>query len=303
MDDQVTQINELFAAPKGNLSVAVDYGSFKVYTSPTLKKNFLMAMAKTSRVKPVANTIAKLMMQNEFIPCYLTDKVYKALLKKQPPGLKGTVGQTVGNLILVYVDNDTNIFGFATNDKLSITALHELIHKASRKFPSFFLQSFKTELSLFYSYYLNTIFSIKKGEMNLKEVNELVKFLYNRGINPRGSNKFLIEYHKRLTEMFRDKTTLDDITFQKLVNQFIVMIKIIWKGELGMNPTLVERAVFANKQLISPLYYAYKAVFGINIKHIKEMCYQELFEPSEVISLPALAKRPSPKIYKLVNKL
>ena len=65
MDDQVTQISEIFAAPKGNLTVAVNLGSIKLYTSPTLKTNFLKAMAKTSRVAPVVNTIAKLMMNTQ----------------------------------------------------------------------------------------------------------------------------------------------------------------------------------------------------------------------------------------------
>lgn len=303
MDDQVTQISELFAAPKGNLTVAVDFGSIKVYTSPTLKKNFLKAMTKTSRVAPVVNTIAKLMMKNEFIPCYLTNKIYKTLLKKQPPSLKGTVGQTFGKLILVYVDNEANIFGFASNNQLSITTLHELIHRAAGKFPTNFMQTFKVELNLFYSFYWNTIFSIKKHEMNLKEVQELVQFLFNKGKNPRGSNKFLVEYYKRLIEMFKDKTTLNNEDFQKLVTQYIVMIKIIWKGELAGLPNLVEKAVFANKHLIVPFYTTYKSVFGINVKHIKELCYQELYDPSEVISLPALVKRPSQKVYKMINKM
>ena len=127
MEDQITQISELFAAPKGNLVLAVNLGGIKVYTSPTLKRNFLKAMSKVSRVAPVVNTIAKLMMKNTFIPCYLTDKVYKSILRKQPPSLKGTVGQSWGDLILVYVDNEANIFGFASNNQLSITTLPPVI--------------------------------------------------------------------------------------------------------------------------------------------------------------------------------
>ena len=33
MDDQVTQISELFAAPKGDLQLVINFGGVKIYTS------------------------------------------------------------------------------------------------------------------------------------------------------------------------------------------------------------------------------------------------------------------------------
>ena len=137
----------------------------------------------------------------------------------------------------------------------------------------------------------------------MKEIEDLAEFIFMSSRTSMGSNKFLSTYHKKLMEMFGSKTTLESETFQKLVTAYIVLIKIVWKGSEAGLPSLIEKACYANKNLIAPLYTTYKAVFGINVKHIKELCYQELFAPDEIISLPALVKRPQQKVYKMVNKL
>jgi hypothetical protein len=106
-----------------------------------------------------------------------------------------------------------------------------------------------------------------------------------------------------LLETFKDKTTLDQKTLEEIVRSYIVLIKIIWKGESSGAPDLIEKAVFANKQIIVPLYNSYQKAFGVNIKSMKELCYQELYSPTEVIAIPALVKTPNPKVYKLIKKL
>lgn len=304
MDDQTTQITELFAAPRGTLQLVVNYGGVKIYTSSILKQNFIKALSKSSRTAPVVSTIVKLMGKGEFVPCYLTDRVLKTILKKQPPEFKGYAGQTIGKYILVFVDNDTNIFGFASNNDLSITSLHELIHKSSYKFPKQFFQTFKSELTAYYKNYWSHLFMVEKNGLDDKTTQRMVEFIYTnmetKGIK---SNKILVEYHKMLLETFRDITTLKPEKLQKMVTDYIVLIKIIWKGMMSGAPSLIQKAVFANRQIVVPLYTSYKTTFGINVKYIKELCYQELYAPSEIISLPALIKRPSQKVYKMVNKL
>ena len=304
MDDQTAQITELFAAPRGTLHLVVNYGGVKIYTSSVLKQNFIKAMSKSSRTAPVVSTMVKLMGKGEFVPCYLTDRILKTILKKQPPEFKGYAGQTIGKYILVFVDNDTNIFGFASNNDLSITSLHELIHKASHQFPKQFYQTFKSELTAYYKNYWSQLFMVTKDGLDDKTVQRMVEFIYinleTKGIK---SNKLLVEYHKMLLETFKDITVLPAEKLQKMVTDYIVLVKIIWKGMMSGAPSLITKAVFANRQIIVPLYASYKTTFGINVKHIKELCYQELYAPSEVISLPALIKRPSQKVYKMVNKL
>ena len=303
MEDQITQISEIFAAPKGDLQVVMTYGSIPIYTSDALKKKFIKAMTKTSRVGPVIKTIEKLMNKGEFTPCYLTDRVIKMLLKKQPPQLKGFVGVTMGKDILIFVDNEANIFGFASNNELSITSLHELIHKAAQKFPQAFFQTFKSELTIFYHFYWSRIFSLDQRKVDVKKVQDMVSFIFFKGEFGRYDNKTLSTYHSKLIELFNEATTLETRQFQKIVQDYIVLIKIIWKARQTGAPSLIEKAVYAYKHLIGPLYTSYKQTFGINVKHIKEMCYQELYAPSEVISLPALVKSPSQKVYSFVNKL
>jgi len=303
MEDQLAQISELFAAPRGNLQRVIDYGGVPFYTSSTLKQNFIKAMSKSSRTAPVVSTVVKLMGKQEFFPCYLTDKILKTILRKQPPQFKGYAGLTLGKYIFVFVDNDTNIFGFASNNDLSITTLHELIHKAAEKFKSRFLSTFKAELIMFYRSYWEQLFMVKANSLDIKTVNEIITYIFNNTESGKRNNASLVEYHGMLMEKFKDITTLEANEFQKLVTAYIVLIKIIWKGSMDGIPSLIEKAVLANRNIIVPLYTAYKMAFGINVKHIKELCYQELFAPSEVISLLAMLKRPSQKIYAIVNKL
>lgn len=303
MEDQTTQITELFAAPRGTLQLVMNYGGVKIYTSSVLKQNFIKAMSKSSRTAPIVSTMVKLMGKGEFIPCYLTDRIMKSILKKQPPEFKGFAGQTLGKYILVFVDNDTNIFGFASNNDLSITTLHELIHKVSNKFPRQFLSTFKQELTSYYKNYWSQLFMIERNSLSDKNAQRIINFIYNNTERNIPSNKILSQYYQILLETFGDITTLDSKQLQKLVTEYIVLIKIIFKAMTSSAPSLIVKATYANRHIIAPLYTAYKMTFGINIRHMKELCYQELYAPSEVISLPALIKRPSQKVYKMVNKL
>ena len=303
MEDQVKQITELFAAPRGKLQLVMNYGGVKIYTSSVLKQNFVKAMIKSSRTAPIVSTMVKLMGKGEFIPCYLTDRIIKSILKKQPPEFKGFAGQTLGKYILVFVDNDTNIFGFASNNDLSITSLHELIHKASNKYPKQFLSTFKQELTSYYKNYWSQLFMTERNGLDDKTVQRMIAFIYKNTERNIPSNKILIEYHRMLLETFGDISTLPPDKFKKLVTDYIVLIKITFKAMTSSAPSLIVKATYANRHIVAPLYTAYKTTFGINVRHIKELCYQELYAPSEVISLPALIKRPSQKVYKMVNKL
>jgi hypothetical protein len=303
MEDQRNQIVELFAAPRGELQLVVNWQGVKIYTSPKLKQNFLKSMSKTSRTAPIVSTLLKLINKNEFIPCYLTSSIIKSILKRQPPEFKGYSGTTMGKYILVYVENDTNIFGFASNDELSITTLHELIHKSSNKFPSQFFQTFKSELIEYYSNYWNRLFNVSAGQLKKDKVEEIVKFLYKTTETGQRTNAALIKYHDMLKETFKGVTTLEEKTLEEIIRSYIILIKIVWKAMDSGAPSLIEKAAYANRQIILPLYISYQETFGINVKKMKELCYQELYAPSEVISIPALVKTPNPKVYKLINKL
>lgn len=303
MDEQIKQITELFAAPRGNVKLVANFGGVNIYTSTTLKLNFHKAMLKTSRVAPIAKTIHKLMDKGEFFVCYLTDKILKTLLKRQPPEFKGYAGMTLGKYIMVFVDNDTNIFGFASNNDLSVTALHELIHKASNKFPKQFFQTFKSELTDYYTDYWSKLFNLERDSLDAKTVQNIVYHLYTTSEVGKRDTATLKKYHRMLLEATTDITTLSRENLEKIITQYMVVINVIWKAMSAQTPKLIEQTVFANRFLIVPLYDAYRTAFGISVRHIKELCYQELYAPSEVISLPALIKRPDQKVYKMINKL
>lgn len=298
----MTEINEIFAAPMGDLRIVATFGGIKIHTSENLIKKFLKAMSKNSRTMPITPVLLKLMEKKEFMPCYLTDKISKSLLRKQPPEFKGYVGMTLGKYIFVFVDNDSNIFGFASNNQLAITTLHELIHKSSQAFPNAFFTTFKNDLISFYKNYWIKIFSLDEKKIEDKNIQEIVYFLYTNTETDNRNESSLTKYYKHLSNLCINTTTLSNKQIQNLIKEYIVLIKILWKG-LSKNPDLIEKIVLKKKHFITPLYHAYTKSFGINVKHIQELCYQELYAPSEVISLPALVKQPNPKVYKLIKKL
>ena len=303
MEDQAKQISEIFAAPRGELQVVADFGGVRIYTSSKLKQGFVKAMAKTSRTAPIASTILKLIGKNELIPCYLTNKIINSILKKQPPEFKGYAGTTFGKHILVYVEAEANIFGFASNNELSVTTLHELIHRTANQFPSQFFSTFKGTLVEYYSTFWNELFSLKVNSIDKKKVEAIVGFLFMTSERSKRNNEVLVKYNNMLIEAFKESTTLDEKTFLELVQQYIVMIKLVWKAMDAQAPNIILKVIMVNKDIISKLYNAYSKTFGIKVRTMKELCYQELYAPSEVISIPALIKRPDPKVYKLIKKL
>ena len=303
MEDQAKKITEMFAAPRGELQLVTNWGGVKIYTSTKLKQGFVKAMAKTSRTTPIIQTILKLITSGDLVPCYLTDTISKSLLKMQPLEFKGYAGVSFGKKIFVFVEADSNMFGFASNNELSITTLHELVHRVSNDFQNEFFQTFKKELVEYYSYFWNDLFSIKVNELDKKGVEDVLKFVFIKIEKGKHNSEILVQYQKKLLETFQDKTTLNQETFYEIVKNYIVFINIVWKAMDAGAPSMVYKAATMNRNIVSLLYTAYTKTFGINIKHIKEFCVQELYAPSEVISVPALMKRPDQKVYKMINKL
>lgn len=294
---------EMFAAPRGNIQVATNYFGVKFYTSDKLKENFLKAMNKSGRAQPIVPVLEKLIKKNEFIPCYLTDKISKFLLRKRPEEFKYYAGITIGKYIFVFVDNDTNIFGFSSNEELSITTVHELIHKASNKFPKEFYQLFKNDLIEFYTNYWSMLFNVPKKDLSSKEVDSIISFVFFNIEKGEASNKNLTKYYHMLYDTLKDKTSLSEPQFRKLVTDYIVLIKIVFKAMSSGSGSLIQKACMTMRHIIKPCYITYSNIFGIKPTKIKELCYQELYAPSEVISLPALIKRPSGNVYRAIKKL
>jgi len=304
MEDQVKQITEIFAAPRGELQVVTTIGGIKIYTSTKLKQSYLKAMAKTSITQPITKVLAKLMMQNELVPCYLTDKIYKSILKKQPSSLKYNLGLSIGKMVFIFVESGANIFSFASNNILASVTIHELVHRSAYEFGNSFYQTFKQDFINFYTFYWSRIFSLNINTINKKEIEEIVSFLSLKIRKLKDfNNKNLQKYHEMLITAFQNKTTLSQKQFIELVNQYIVMIKIFWKADQMGAPELISKAAMVNKHLINPFYTAYETVFNVNPQKMDILCYQETYAPEEIISVIVTLKKPDPRVYKLINKL
>lgn len=304
MEDQVKQITELFAAPRGELQYITTVSGAKIYTSTKLKQSYLKAMSKTSATAPIIKVIAKLMMQNELIPCYMTDKVYKSILKRQPSSLKYNLGLSIGKMVFIFVESQANIFSFASNNIISSVTVHELVHRSAYEFGNAFYQTFKEDYNKFYSFYWNKVFSLDINSVVKKDVEEIVSFLSLKLRKLSDfNNKNLSKYHGMLVNAFKDKTTLSEKEFLELVNQYIVLIKIFWKADELKAPELISKAAMAHKHLIKPFYTAYEVVFNLRPKKMDILCYQETYAPEEIISVIVTLKKPDPRVYKLINKL
>ena len=91
-------ISELFAPPI-NLHAIPVFGNMKLYTSESLRKNYIKAMSKTEKLKPVISKISNLVDNNLIIPAFMTKGIIRTLFFRMFPidSLK----------IEPYVDNDT----------------------------------------------------------------------------------------------------------------------------------------------------------------------------------------------------
>jgi len=144
---------------------------------------------------------------------------------------------------------------------------------------------------------------LQESKIKNKDIQTIIQFLFNNTERNKRDNKSLSKYYNLLSTLCIDNTSLNNKQIQDLISEYISLINVVWKGINMNSPALIEKIVIDKKHLITPLYHSYKNSFGISVKHIKELCYQELYAPSEVMSLQALVKQPNPKIYTIIKKL
>jgi hypothetical protein len=301
------KVSELFAAPRGKLILAGKYSGKEFYTSAELKESYLIAIQKSSKASSVYRSIFDLVRRGVIIPVYKQKGFLRGLLKQNPIEFEGMAGLALPqfNLIYIFVETQANLFSFVPNNALATVTLHELMHLFSHRKPKEFLELFESELNQFYKTYFCKILSCNPSKVPDKEVSDLTKFIYSTfeigNFYSADVQKF-VSYYNKLNEIFKDKSTLSAEVFEKNIRDFVVMLKIIQKFEVYGKGHEIIKVAMAYKNLISPLYITYKEIFKVNALKENQFTYQELFYPSEIISLLTLGSPPS-KIYQAVNKL
>lgn len=301
-----TTLSELFAAPRGELQVVTKLMGVSLFTSDTLKRNYLVAMAKTGKTAPVFKTISDLLQKNILTPVYSTDKILKSIRKKQPVQVRDFAGLvTEDKKIYIFVETDANIFSFTSNDDLATVTIHELIHYISSFYPKEFYSIFKNDLEDFYRFYYTKLLSCNPSDINKKSIESLVNFIhFNLEANSFIiSNNLLKEYYDIISETFKSSSTLSNERFSLVVTEIMVFIKVLQKlAEVGASENFIK-VIQTYKHIISPLYTTYKHVKAVNPMDAKSLCFQELWSTSEVIAIPAMVKDINPKVYRAINKL
>jgi hypothetical protein len=161
-------------------------------------------------------------------------------------------------------------------------------------------------LKKFYKFYFCRILNCDEKKVNEAKLNKLNEFLYWK-IEHRKylmiSNKDIKTYYDLIIDTFKDISSLDEKTFLKIVSDYFVTMKLIQKLEAYGQYHQIIKVATAFKNIIAPFYVTYKNVFAVDPLKKNQFVYQELFTPSEIISILTIAKTPSPTIYKAISKL
>lgn len=304
----MTKLSEIFAAPKGELQPVWKYAGKTFYSSSELRKKYLITMSKTSKSAPIIRKIMELMEKGMLIPVYKDKSFWKSILKLSPIELKDTAGLAfpTAEKVFVFVEEGSNIFSFTSNDAIASVTLHELIHLISHKKSTMFYAMFNDELVSFYKYYFCKLLNCDMNKVNDMEVDKLVRYIYFEIENKKGiftSNDDLHTYYNTIALAFQKYTSLSQNDFFKILNDYIVFIKLLQKFEAAGYPQAVSKVIAAYNRIVSPLEITYKYVFSVDVDKEKQQAYQEIFSPSEVISLPVVVKKPNPKVYKAISQL
>jgi len=302
------QLSEFMGLPHGDLKPVDRFDGKTFYTSPQLIKQYLNAIRKSGKGAPVFNKIEDLTSKSIITPVYKSKSILRAMFKLQPVQFRGIAGAALPQkkIVYIFVEQSANLFSFVQNNALASVTLHELIHLLSFTKPKVFFNLFQEKLLHFYQFYFCRLLNCNLSNIDQSKMKDFLNFLYFKIEGRKGfmiDNKLLKEYYDKIFEIFKPTSTLSDDQFTKMVTSYIVFIKLVQKLEGGGLGHMMINLAMKFKYLVSPLYVAYKEIFTIDALKDNQFAYQELFAPSEVISLLTLASSPDQKVYQAINKL
>ena len=306
----LNSINELFAPPIGLHRIPI-FGNLKLYTSNHIRNSFLKSMYKTNKMKPIIESLTRLVNNNIVVPCFLTKGIVSTILYRLHPTdrirseeqyFREEFRQVFGfyeidsNKIYILISNSINKYGFVDNNLLSEILVHETMHMFAANHPDKFISIFRKKLFDFYYFYFQDTFKLK-GVFDL-EIESIIKFLFEKVEKEKNiDNKILTKYHKKLMSL-KSYSTLDSKAFDTLANQYIVLIKLFTKSV-----SIFIKNISTFSHILSSIDRSYKNVFGgIDVKNV---AVQELLFPSEVISvyseIPGADMADVYKVFKLLS--
>lgn len=287
---------ELFAPTFGIEKVGVVDGK-EFFSSPALIEKYIEAMEKCQISKPAAPMIKKLVEKKVINPCYHSKAVasfikFKINATPMEKSLCAFLDLRQGK-IWIFMDANTNFIGFAPSKWLAVITLHEAIHLYATKKKKAFLSLFKRELDAYYINFFHLVFQLKKGTRF--DVHKIVTFIFNNYEMSKSKTINLQKYYLRLKKEFEDKTTLDPEEFEKILIDYMVILKLYFTA-----PKTFFSIRRRFQHVLYPLDQAYDLTYGR--RALSNISFQELFLPSEVIAVSSEIVQ-NPKLYKALSQL
>jgi len=286
-------LNEFLNVPVGLEPVAI-IGDNKLYSSNSLKEDFLKSLYKYSSTKPSMNIISKLVSNDKITPCWTGSNLYKNIIAKVFPDKKSYLYGTFGiyvpysKRIFVIMNESINSFGLSDEKQMAQTTLHETMHMSAHGSKAQFLKIWKDELDTYYSSFFMYLYDINSSQkstvlkLSTKFYNDI--YVLFEHLDPRKFKKNIKvgeaidliydKYMKPLKEISGMKKSEFDIVLHNLK----LFAKLFY---MNFNALMDNYGQF--KSIFIPMYLAYRDIGAVEIPRTT-VC-QELFYPSEVVSI------------------
>ena len=298
-DDE--KVSEMFAIPIG-LKQVTKFNGAPLYSSARLQQSFIKALAKSGRTRGAISTFNDLTFKKKkIIPCFVTKGIRGFIDWKifDPANIKNIMGFYAPEYDRIYIliSNVANIFGHIVNDFMAELTIHECVHMVAYKLKSGFFNLYSNELIAYYTTLWSKIFQFDPKELSPAKAKPIILYLSKEeSSHSKMGNTELIKYHKMLTATLKDISKLDDTTFEKMLNDYIILGKIYLTRQ-----NVFFQVIQKFNHIISPMYGTYKEVFGL--KNLTTICVQELIYPSEIIAIISESRRHTGKALKGIKKL
>ena len=284
------KLDELFSLPVG-LEVGTVIGGQKFYTSDKLKKNFVLAFEKSSKGADISKSIETLVEKELILPAYKNKGLLRFFKHKMMSSGEDKYALAMYYVnekrIIVLIDNNTSIFGTASNNAIISTTMHECMHLLSGRNMNSFLKIFTPVLREFYENYFTDVFKLKSKPKGLDTIIGFIAFVESPGGPP--INKKLARLYELMEKEFMGYSSLNPDQFKTVLVDYIVAAKI-----LTVSIQSFLRVKNKYMYLLNALERAYKKTF--RKKNKVTQVFQEMFSVSEVICVMAELKPKDPKI-------
>jgi len=276
------KLQELWVLPTNAKVLLKIDGKTPVYTSKSLRKSFVKSLAKHPVLKQHIELMTKLVNKKILNPAWQS-RGFLSVLKRSiisPKRDKIIVAFYVPKTgkIFIIIDNNTNWFLHYPNKLLTNTTIHEFCHKFSHEKAASFWNMYKEELTKFYVGFFTSLFSIPPEKDITKLCEKYAKLLLVMFEQKSSKVKTLAAAFTRMKRFIRAIAKHSPLSnTEELIDKHFELIFDVFKA------TNTERLLNAVKKNLGIIIHLYRSYKKMGILDVGNLCFQELYAPSEVI--------------------